>query len=54
LEFKQPDDNQPIDEEKPVLGMDDFDDGFGDFNGIPNEKSLPHLHAITSRKMAVL
>ena len=33
--------------------MDDFD-GFDDFNGIPNEKTLPHLHAITSRKMAVL
>jgi hypothetical protein len=43
----------PIVEEKPILGMDDFD-AFGDFDGIPNEKTLPHLHAITSRKMAVL
>lgn len=53
LEFKQEDDNQPINEEKPVLGKEGFDE-FEDFNGIPNEKSLPHLHAITSRKMAVL
>jgi hypothetical protein len=33
--------------------MDNVDE-FGDFTGIPNEDSLPHLHAITSRKMAVL
>jgi len=24
------------------------------FAGIPNENSIPHLHTITSRKMAVL
>ena len=36
-----------------MSAVDDFD-GFADFNGIPNEKTLPHLHAITSRKMAVL
>lgn len=41
----------------PQLQSADLDpnsmiDGF--LSGIPNENSVPHLHAITSRKMAVL
>jgi len=47
LEFKAPEPENAEMQEQAVK-----EDGF--FNGIPNEDRVPHLHAITSRKMAVL